>query len=188
PGELPRLLAFSRTISNGDRLIIHGNASEEGDAQFNENLSCYRAHKAQDLLAPEFSLRNVSVNFLLIKHGAIPGGRRRNRSVVIDWIPANPPRSEQQPPQPGDRPPPDVSCARNSGCPAEFCLPFPTRAEALSHRAANRDGIITNVGRIVLDGGATEVRNLFAEFLDGGQPHRDLSSRLAPFFTRSSAT
>src|SRR5262249_28352462 len=50
PGELPRLLAFSRTISNGDRLIIHGNASEEGDAQFNENLSCYRAHKAQDLL------------------------------------------------------------------------------------------------------------------------------------------
>jgi hypothetical protein len=187
PGELTRLTDFSRTISNGDRLIIHGCASEEGDAQFNENLSCQRARIAQASLADVLALRDLAVSFSLIKHGGITGSRPQNRSVVIDRIPAESPA-----PRRDAGPDEDMvaasACARTSDCPREFCLPFPTRAEAETDRAANRNQILSSVGLVVLDGGATEVRSLFGEFLDGGRPLQDLSVRLASFFTRSSAT
>jgi Domain of unknown function (DUF4157) len=80
------------------------------------------------------------------------------------------------------------SCARPASCPPEFCLEYPTRSEAESDRAANRDRLLSQIGQPVLDGGAGEVRSLYRDFLDGGHALRDLSSRLAPFFTRSSTT
>jgi outer membrane protein OmpA-like peptidoglycan-associated protein len=80
-GEEARLRAFSATLGPEDILEIHGFASEEGPADFNENLSCARAHKAQSVLTsagvPIAKIRT------LYKHGTTPGARAERRSVVI---------------------------------------------------------------------------------------------------------
>ena len=80
------------------------------------------------------------------------------------------------------------SCARPTSCPAEFCGDFINKEDAKSDLAANRDRLLSLVGQPVLDGGAEEVRALYGDFLDGGHALRDLSSRLARFFARSSTT
>lgn len=79
-------------------------------------------------------------------------------------------------------------CARPAGCPNEFCLEYPDRAAAKSDRDANRDRLLSLVGQPISDGGVGQVRTLYGDFLDGGHEHRDLSDRLASFFTKSSTT
>ena len=79
-------------------------------------------------------------------------------------------------------------CARAASCPPEFCSEYPSRAAAEAHRSANRARLISAVGRPVTDGGVGEVSALYGDFIDGGHGHRNLSDRLARFFTKSSTT
>ena len=83
---------------------------------------------------------------------------------------------------------PSGNCAPSPNCPADFCTPFPSRAAAEADRAANGVSLVGEASSHLIDGGTSEVSTLYQEFLNGGQPHRDLSSRLAAFFTRSHST
>lgn len=80
------------------------------------------------------------------------------------------------------------ACARPEGVPDDFCQAFPSAAEAEADRSKNRDSLLSSAASIIIDGGDSEVKSLFADFIDGGKPHRDLSTRLATYFTRSGAT
>lgn len=80
------------------------------------------------------------------------------------------------------------SCARPSGVPATFCVEFPSTAEAEADRSQNKATLIASAKAPVIDGGSGEVESLYTDFIDGGQAHRDLSGRLAKYFTKSSAT
>jgi outer membrane protein OmpA-like peptidoglycan-associated protein len=79
PGEDARLRSFASTITPEQTVEIHGFASEEGDAIFNDNLSCARALAATDILLRE----GVAVSPTIFKHGGTPGDRPAHRSVVI---------------------------------------------------------------------------------------------------------
>jgi len=90
-GEEGALQAFASTLNAGDKLKVHGFASEEGDATFNEHLSCLRALKAVSVIDAQTASRGVRVSYQLFKHGETGGPRPERRSVVIDLIPATPP-------------------------------------------------------------------------------------------------
>jgi outer membrane protein OmpA-like peptidoglycan-associated protein len=83
-----RLRAFAATLQPDDIIEIHGFASIDGPADFNENLSCARAHKAESVLIEE----GVSPAQIrpLIMHGATQGNATERRSAVIDKQPATP--------------------------------------------------------------------------------------------------
>jgi outer membrane protein OmpA-like peptidoglycan-associated protein len=91
PGEEDRLIIFAGTILPHDTLEIHGFASEEGPAEFNEDLSCARAQKAWSVLNWEGI--GASQVQAIYKHGETPGSRRERRSAVVHLhrIPSPPP-------------------------------------------------------------------------------------------------
>jgi outer membrane protein OmpA-like peptidoglycan-associated protein len=75
-----RLELLATRFGPNDVIEIHGFASEEGSAEFNEHLSCARALKAESVLTGEgILLASISV----FMHGATPGPSREHRSVVI---------------------------------------------------------------------------------------------------------
>lgn len=80
PGHENRLKALARRVGR-NVVDIHGFASEEGNVVFNEHLSCARIRKAESVLTGE----GVPANQIRgrYKHGATPGARPQNRSVVI---------------------------------------------------------------------------------------------------------
>lgn len=92
-----RLHAFAATIMPNDIIEIHGFASIDGPADFNENLSCARAHKAQSILIQE-GLSPAQIR-PLIMHGATEGNATERRSIVIHKqaaIKVTPPSSEEK--------------------------------------------------------------------------------------------
>jgi hypothetical protein len=95
PGEEERLRSFAAGVSPDDTLQIDGFASQEGDATFNENLSCARARAASGILAEE----GVQAQTELFNHGATAGIRNIHRSVVITQTPATatPVEEEEKP-------------------------------------------------------------------------------------------
>jgi outer membrane protein OmpA-like peptidoglycan-associated protein len=78
-GEEARLRDRARSILPTDTVDIHGFASEEGNAAFNDDLSCARAHAAEGILHQE----GVTSPMTLYNHGATPGVREDRRSVVL---------------------------------------------------------------------------------------------------------
>lgn len=92
-GEEARLRARVGSIAPDETVELHGFASEEGDATFNDNLSCARAHAAADILAQE----GVAAAITLFQHGATPGGREDRRSVVLNVQAAAPPSTPANP-------------------------------------------------------------------------------------------
>ncbi|MGO1500977.1 MAG: eCIS core domain-containing protein [Marinobacter sp.] len=80
-GEGARLERFSETISPDATVEIHGFASEEGDIEFNDNLSCARAKVAATKFSSAFS-----TEIALFNHGATPGPHEDRRSVVISVL------------------------------------------------------------------------------------------------------
>ena len=78
-GEEARLRERVRAIAPGDAVDVHGFASAEGDAQFNDDLSCARAIAAQRIVQRESPLARVA----LFKHGGTSGVRDYRRSVVL---------------------------------------------------------------------------------------------------------
>ena len=83
-GEEARLRARARAIAPGGAVDIHGFASEEGNALFNEDLSCARAIAAKRIVQRESPLAQLA----LFKHGATPGVRDYRRGVVLSVRPA----------------------------------------------------------------------------------------------------
>jgi hypothetical protein len=80
------LTAYARTLKPGDLIGLHGFASMEGDAAFNQNLSCARAIAAMRVI----SRAAPQTRFQLFAHGSQPGDADERRSVVVDRNPAAP--------------------------------------------------------------------------------------------------
>ena len=81
PGEEARLRALAGRVGAAAVVDIHGFASDEGPADYNEQLACARAKKAEQvLLNARVPARQIRA---LYKHGATAGHRPENRSVVI---------------------------------------------------------------------------------------------------------
>jgi outer membrane protein OmpA-like peptidoglycan-associated protein len=78
PNEKERLEELARTLSSSDAVVVDGFASEEGNTDFNTELSCARAHAAANVL-----LRQGVSPTNLYNHGATPGARPDRRSAVI---------------------------------------------------------------------------------------------------------
>lgn len=95
PGEEARLRTYPARVGAGDTVEIHGVASVDGSAAFNEELSCARAMRAQSILSAELTARGIAATLTLHKHGATPGPAHERRSVVLS---------------PVTRPPEAVSC------------------------------------------------------------------------------
>ncbi len=170
-----RLRAFARTLQASDFVSIHGFASEEGDARFNEDLSCARAVRAASVLTSEAPSLTQIQKF---KHGAAPGNRDDRRSVIVDLTPApSTPQPEVQPPAA------DPSCARNPECPADYCRPFATRQEAINNRSANAETVLS---RIATANG--RARPLFERFVFNPGPAGDISAEYATDFSRDLVT
>ena len=94
PGEEARLRTIaSRDISPADTVDVDGFASEEGDSDFNEYLSCARAQRVADIVNAE---SGATVNSH--KHGATPGYREDRRSAVITLSAPAAPQPVQPPP------------------------------------------------------------------------------------------
>jgi hypothetical protein len=89
-GHEARLRSFAATLTSGGTVKIHGFASIEGDAAFNERLACARSLKAQEVINNVLVTRGVSLRIELFQHGATAGDRTDRRSVTIDWLPATP--------------------------------------------------------------------------------------------------
>jgi hypothetical protein len=81
PGEYARVRQLAARITPFHHVAIDGFASEEGPADFNEELSCARAHTLAGILysACPFSIHIDG----LYKHGATPGSREDRRSAVV---------------------------------------------------------------------------------------------------------
>jgi outer membrane protein OmpA-like peptidoglycan-associated protein len=87
PGEKARLEEYAREIGSEEIVAIDGFASEEGMPEFNERLSCARAHAAASVL---FAAGVQPSQIEIYMHGATPGMREFHRSVAITVIPAVP--------------------------------------------------------------------------------------------------
>ncbi|MHB1057967.1 MAG: eCIS core domain-containing protein [Rhodanobacter sp.] len=79
PGEAARLRERARSMAPDETVEIHGFASEEGPASFNDDLSCARARAANSMLQRE----SGPLPATLFSHGATRGGRADRRSVVL---------------------------------------------------------------------------------------------------------
>jgi Domain of unknown function (DUF4157) len=91
------LRADAAAYGNGDEIEIHGLASEEGGAGFNENLSCARALRARAVIQSVLTARGITARITVFSHGAQPGGRTINRSVAIVHRPVPAPVEEEDP-------------------------------------------------------------------------------------------
>lgn len=70
-------------IGDNATVEIHGLASVDGDAQYNERLSCARAITAKKLVEGVLSNRKVTATIRLFSHGAQKGDKTTMRSVVM---------------------------------------------------------------------------------------------------------
>lgn len=84
-------------IQSGDTVELHGFASIEGDPGYNRRLSCARALKAKSIVEGVLSRKGVTATLRVFTHGATPGNREVQRSVVMT----------RQSPQPTPTPPPE---------------------------------------------------------------------------------
>lgn len=101
PGESARLAEYVAHIGADDDVSIDGFASEEGPAEYNNDLACARSRAAADVLM-RFGV--VPRSLQLYSHGATPGERMMHRSVVITATP--PPQSPAPVPTPTPTPAP----------------------------------------------------------------------------------
>lgn len=118
--EQARLEEYARTIAFDARVDINGFASEEGEPGFNENLSCARAQRVQEVISDV-----TGVQTTVYKHGATPGDRETRRSAVITL------RTAESEPEPvnGEAPVPteSVPAAPALPVPPEECTPVSAR-------------------------------------------------------------
>jgi outer membrane protein OmpA-like peptidoglycan-associated protein len=78
---VPALKLYARRIRPSQMLHIHGFASEEGSGDFNQRLSCARAHAIRRLLV-ERGVDPAQIS-TLFAHGATRGPRPEHRSALV---------------------------------------------------------------------------------------------------------
>jgi len=91
-----------KDVKKGERVKIHGFASEEGEPRYNKFLSCARAEAAAQFLTDEVGAVVTDV----FAHGALPGPRVPRRGVVVEH--EQPPKPKPEPEGPTDVCGPDV--------------------------------------------------------------------------------
>lgn len=107
PTEEAGLVAFAGTIAATGPVTIHGYASTDGDATYNQNLSCARALKAKTVLESN----GVAPGRITVeRHGPTPGpvDERRSTTIEAPIAPAPPP------PPPPPAPPVTMTIAGSS--------------------------------------------------------------------------
>jgi outer membrane protein OmpA-like peptidoglycan-associated protein len=82
--ELNKVKDFADSMETSDRVRIHGFASSEGQAKFNQNLSCARAEAVQTTLAANRIDRSHTE---ILTHGPTKGPATQRRSVVLERVP-----------------------------------------------------------------------------------------------------
>jgi len=92
-------------IQSGDTVELHGFASIEGDPGYNLNLSCARALEAKRVVEAVLRRRGVTATIRVFTHGATPGNREVQRSVVMTVQTPAP----EPPPEPTRRCGPDAT-------------------------------------------------------------------------------
>jgi outer membrane protein OmpA-like peptidoglycan-associated protein len=98
-GEEARLRAEAAGLPASGPIVIHGYASTDGDPDFNENLSCARASRAEAVLSGPGGAGIDPARITKEHHGPTPGPVSERRSVVIE-------ASGPPPPAPPPTPPP----------------------------------------------------------------------------------
>ena len=80
-GAAEQLSGLAKALRPESKIAIHGYASTDGPKDFNENLACARALKAQSVLEaagiPESNVTEV------VSHGPTPGPAEKRRSVTL---------------------------------------------------------------------------------------------------------
>lgn len=78
------LRASAQTYGDGDTIEIHGLASDEGEVNYNFNLSCARALRAKSIVEEVAAEKGIHLNLILYAHGPIEGEYQPvNRSIAI---------------------------------------------------------------------------------------------------------
>ncbi|HVZ52508.1 MAG TPA: DUF4157 domain-containing protein [Pseudolabrys sp.] len=96
PGQDKLVDCMAETAKDASTIELHGNASTEGpSADYNWNLSCYRASAAAKILAD----KGVAATPSLIAHGATDryGDPVENRNAVLVVGPKGPPPKKEEP-------------------------------------------------------------------------------------------
>ena len=88
----------------GDKVVIHGLASVDGPASYNDKLSCSRALSARQMLQDR-GITSGQINDLF-KHGEVPGDFQQQRSVVLERVSPAGPKPGVPKPKPGKPVPP----------------------------------------------------------------------------------
>ena len=94
PGQESALISFASGLPAAATLEIHGFASVDGAVDFNQNLGCARASKAQSTLtSPSPGGGGIAAARItgVINHGPVPGPVDDRRSVVIRTTTPTPP-------------------------------------------------------------------------------------------------
>jgi hypothetical protein len=100
-GQEAALIGFATGLSPTTTFELHGFASVDGPADFNQNLGCARASKAQSVLTrPSPVGAGIAAARItgVINHGPVPGPAGDRRSVVIRTT--TPPSPPPPPPTP----------------------------------------------------------------------------------------
>ena len=82
--EEKKVKDFADSMETGERVVIHGFASVDGPAQFNQNLSCARAERARETLVTD-GIDRAKID--IVRHGPTPGVADARRSVVLERVP-----------------------------------------------------------------------------------------------------
>jgi outer membrane protein OmpA-like peptidoglycan-associated protein len=75
------------------------------------------------------------------------------------------------------------SCAVNPSCPDDYCLPFPTRQQALDDRASNAESVLSRIATA-----SSHAEPLFRKYVFSPGPAGDISAEYGPYFSSSMAT
>jgi hypothetical protein len=94
-----RLRAYAATLADGASIKIHGFASEEGDPEFNADLSCARALKGQGVISDVVVGAGKTVTYERFAHGGTAGDRVERRNITIEGPPAAPKAKGAPPPK-----------------------------------------------------------------------------------------
>jgi hypothetical protein len=191
PDDQQHFETFADSLrASGARVRIHGLASLDGPAAYNLTLSCTRAMRAAELLHN----RGVSSSQIaaLIQHGEVPGSARENRSVVLEPIGATPgpgPTPSPMPvptptPTPPSTPPATPSCSIPTDCPSDFCTPYASRRLAIIDRELMAPILLAGIAAKI----SSRVVPLWYQYLFGGSPIQNFSSRFGSDFTDSATT
>jgi len=176
---------------------VDGFASHPDSDELNWELSCARAEAVvAELTSPSGGGPGIDRSAIVVfAHGETGefGAEAHNRraTITLSGGTVPPPTPTPEPtPTPGPSPAPSTppatpSCAVQPGCPADFCRPFPTRAEAEELRdSAQMSAILVTVAALI----DPAVHSLWNTYLHGGSSEITLGPRFQFEFGRSIIT